>query len=41
MEQQHCNVNHQGAGPLKFSYFIAFWATIDSKTPEGLQGETE
>lgn len=41
MEQQPCNANHQGAGPLKFSYFIALWATIDSETPAGLGRETE
>lgn len=41
MEQQHCNANHQVAGPLKFSYFIALWATIDSETPAGLQREAE
>lgn len=41
MQQPHCNANHQFAGPLKFSYFIALWATIDSETPAGLQRETE
>lgn len=41
MEQQHCNANHQVAGPSKFSYFIALWATIDSEPPAGLQRETE
>lgn len=41
MEQQHGNANHHVAGPLKFSYFIALWATIGSKTPAGLQRETE